>query len=75
MTDSIVSEQRDFWDDFNHRMSPKQADRLLKVHDNTVMAAIRRGEIVPLRCPGSKRVFVTPNILADWVRDYWHQPA
>ncbi len=75
MTEDILSEQRDFWDDFDQRMSPKQADRLLKVHDNTVMAAIRRGEIVPLRCPGTTRVYVTPNILAEWVRNFWRLPA
>lgn len=61
-----------FWTDFDQRMSPSEADRRLGVAKNTVMAAIRRGEIEPLRIPNQKRVYVTPNLLAEWVSEYWH---
>lgn len=61
-----------FWTDFDQRMSPSEADRRLGVAKNTVMAAIRRGEIEPLRIPNTKRVYVTPNLLAEWVQAYWH---
>ena len=72
MAASSDADSAAFWTDFNQRMSPTEADRALGVAKNTVMAAIRRGEIKPLRLPNKKRVFVTPNILAEWVADYWH---
>ena len=60
-----------FWKDFQKRMPPSHADKFLGVAKNTVMAAIVRGEIEPIRVPGGKRVFVTPEILAQWVKTYW----
>lgn len=50
---------------------PSRADKILGVRKNTVMAAIRRGEIEPIRIPGGKRVFVTAELLNQWVRAYW----
>lgn len=62
-------------DQFNRRMCLTEADRYLKVAAGTVSAAIRRGEIRPLRNPDPevKRCYVTPRILAKWVNDYWQQ--
>lgn len=62
-------------DQFHQRMGLIEADRYLKVHIGTVSAAVRRGEIKPLRNPDpdSKHCFVTPRILAQWVNDYWQQ--
>lgn len=69
MTDTELTE---FWSDFDQRMSPYQADKRMGIAKDSVMAAIRRKEIEPLRVPKSKRVYVTPRLLAEWVLEYWH---
>lgn len=58
-------------DQFEKRMSPTDADAYLKIKAGSVIAAIRRGEIKPLRRPGTVRCYVTPRILAKWIEEYW----
>ena len=60
---------------FFMRMPPYKADTLLGVSQGTTMAAIKRKEIKPLRCPGKdpdkSHVYVTPQMLAQWILNYW----
>lgn len=71
----ITEEQKEALRDFFMRMPPYKADALLGISQNTVMAAIKRKEIKPLRCPGKdpdkSRVYVTPQLLAQWIIEYW----
>lgn len=71
----IVEEQKEALRDFFMRMPPYKADKLLGISQGMTMAAIKRGEINPLRCPGKDpkvtHTYVTPQILAQWILDYW----
>lgn len=59
--------------ELNRMMTPAQADFYISKAANTVMSAIRRKEIRPLRCPGSEQCYVTPLMLGRWILTYWQQ--
>ena len=54
-------------------MTPAQADLYIKKQRNTVSGAIKRHEIIPLRCPGTEQPYVTPLMLGRWMLTYWQQ--
>lgn len=79
MTDEIVPDGTDiaaelvkhyamFLADFRERMTPRQADRYLRMPSNTVLGAIQRGEIQHYK--RGNRYQVTPIALAKWLERY-----
>ena len=69
-TDKKMDDVRSLLGDFSLRMGVGEAAKVLGVKTCVIRGAIERGEMSYIQIPGTARVAVTPEFLADWLRCY-----
>lgn len=81
---NIVTQQEDkngrsqplTFENLMSRMSITKAAKRMGISATKIRGAIERGEMKYIRMPDSKRKYVTPAFVADWVSEYCvHQEA